>query len=82
MNPTVVAAIIAAAVSVLSLAVTMAMQYRGYRARHLDRTRAEQRARTWNERFATASGQLGDDKPAAVRLAHPEGPSRPPRMNR
>ena len=35
----------------------------------LDRTLAEQRTRTLNERFATAAGQLGDDKPAAVRLA-------------
>jgi uncharacterized protein YjbI with pentapeptide repeats len=35
----------------------------------LDKTLAEQRARTLNERFATAAGQLGNDKPAAVRLA-------------
>ena len=35
----------------------------------LDRTLAEQRTRTLNERFVTAAGQLGDDKPAAVRLA-------------
>jgi hypothetical protein len=35
----------------------------------LDRTLAEQRARTLNERFATAAGQLGDDKAPAVRLA-------------
>lgn len=35
----------------------------------LDRTLAEQRARTLNERFATAAGQLGDDKPAAVQVA-------------
>ena len=35
----------------------------------LDRTLAEQRTRTLNERFATAAGQLGDDKPPAVRLA-------------
>jgi uncharacterized protein YjbI with pentapeptide repeats/uncharacterized membrane-anchored protein YhcB (DUF1043 family) len=34
----------------------------------LDRTLAEQRTRTLNERFATASEQLGSDKPA-VRLA-------------
>src|SRR6267378_1103729 len=33
----------------------------------LDRTLAEQRTRTLNERFATAAGQLGDDKPPAVR---------------
>jgi uncharacterized membrane-anchored protein YhcB (DUF1043 family) len=35
----------------------------------LDKALAEQRARTLNERFATAAGQLGNDKPAAVRLA-------------
>jgi uncharacterized protein YjbI with pentapeptide repeats len=35
----------------------------------LDKTLAEQRTRTLNERFATAAGQLGDDKPPAVRLA-------------
>jgi uncharacterized protein YjbI with pentapeptide repeats len=35
----------------------------------LDETLAEQRIRTLNERFATAAGQLGSDKPAAVRLA-------------
>ena len=35
----------------------------------LDRTLAEQRTRTLNERFATAAGQLGSDKPPAVRLA-------------
>src|SRR5271170_7855916 len=37
--------------------------------KQLDRTLAEQRTRTLNERFATAAGQLGDDKPPAVRLA-------------
>ena len=35
----------------------------------LDRTLAKQRTRTLNERFATAAGQLGSDKPPAVRLA-------------
>lgn len=30
----------------------------------LDRTLAEQRTRTLNERFATAAEQLGSDKPA------------------
>jgi Pentapeptide repeats (9 copies) len=35
----------------------------------LDKTLAEQRMRTLNERFATAAGQLGSDKPPAVRLA-------------
>jgi hypothetical protein len=35
----------------------------------LKQTLAEQRIRTLNERFATAAGQLGSDKPPAVRLA-------------
>jgi uncharacterized membrane-anchored protein YhcB (DUF1043 family) len=37
--------------------------------KQLDDTLAEQRTRTLNERFATAAGQLGSDKPSAVRLA-------------
>jgi uncharacterized protein YjbI with pentapeptide repeats len=41
----------------------------GEQREQLDRTLGEQRIRTLNERFATAAGQLGDDKPAAVRLA-------------
>lgn len=126
MTPTVVAAWIAAGVSVLTLAGTMVAQYLGRRGtkedteaafaeqrgqlnerlkaqseqldrtigaqssqldrtlaeqrvhldrtldaqnQQLDRTLAEQRTRTLNERFATAAEQLGDDKPAAVRLA-------------
>jgi uncharacterized protein YjbI with pentapeptide repeats/ribosomal protein L29 len=35
----------------------------------LDKTLTEQRTRTFNERFATAAGQLGSDKPPDVRLA-------------
>ena len=35
----------------------------------LDRTLAEQRTRTLNERFDTVAGQLGSDRPPAVRLA-------------
>lgn len=35
----------------------------------LDKSLTEQRTRTLNERFATAAGQLGSDKPPAVRLA-------------
>jgi uncharacterized protein YjbI with pentapeptide repeats len=82
MNPQVVAAIIAASVSFLTLIGTLAAQYFGRRAtsrdtqkaleeqgKQLDRTLAEQRARTLNERFAAAAGQLGSDKPPAVRLA-------------
>jgi hypothetical protein len=70
MNPTVVAAWIAAGVSALTLAGTLAAQYAGRRAtsRELNRTFTEQRTRTLNERFATAAEQLGNDKPA-VRLA-------------
>src|SRR5690348_2248828 len=100
MDPTVVAAIIAGALTVLG---TLAAQYFGRRGTRkdaekafaeqreqlsktfaeqreqlnetlraqsdqLDRTLAEQRTRALNERFATAAGQLGSDKPA-VRLA-------------
>ena len=35
----------------------------------LDSTLAEQRTRTLNERFDTVAGQLGSDKPPAVRMA-------------
>src|SRR5690349_24480959 len=82
MSPEVTAAIIAGSVGVLTLIGTLAAQYFGRRAtsrdtlealeeqrKQLDRTLAEQRTRTLNERFATAAGQLGSDKPAAVRLA-------------
>jgi len=81
MSPEVAAAIIAASVSVLTLIGTLASQYFGRRATsrdtqealkeqraQLDKTFAEQRTRTLNERFATAADQLGSDKPA-VRLA-------------
>jgi uncharacterized protein YjbI with pentapeptide repeats len=82
MSPQVAAAIIAASVGVLTVIATVAVQISGRRAtsrdtqkafeeqrKQLDRTLAEQRTRTLNERFATAAGQLGSDKPAAVRLA-------------
>jgi uncharacterized protein YjbI with pentapeptide repeats len=77
MSPQVAAAIIAASVSALTLIGTLAAQYFGRRdtrkalaeqGKQLDRTLAEQRTRTLNERFATASEQLGSDK-SAVRLA-------------
>ena len=77
MNPQVVAAIIAASVSALTLIGTLAAQYLSRRAtrqdlqdqrKQLDRTLDEQRTRTLNERFATAAEQMGSDKPA-VRLA-------------
>jgi uncharacterized protein YjbI with pentapeptide repeats len=81
MSPEVTAAIIAACVSGVTLVGTLAAQYFGRRAtsrdtkealdeqsKQLDRTLAEQRTRTLNERFATAADQLGSDKPA-VRLA-------------
>jgi uncharacterized protein YjbI with pentapeptide repeats len=75
MEPAVVAAMIAAGVSVLTLIGTLAAQYFGRRAtsrdteKALDRTLTEQRTRTLNERFATAADKLGDDKPPAVKLA-------------
>jgi hypothetical protein len=92
-DPTVVAAIIAAAVSGLTLVGTLAAQYFGRRGTkedtekafaeqraqlnetlkaqsdQLNKTLAEQRTRTLNDRFATAAEQLGDDKPPTVRLA-------------
>jgi uncharacterized protein YjbI with pentapeptide repeats len=81
MSPEVTAASIAASVSVLTLIGTLAAQFFGRRAtsrdtqgaleeqrKQLDRTLAEQRTRTLNERFATAAEQLGRDQPA-VRLA-------------
>ena len=93
MSPELVAAIIAASVSVLTLIGSVAAQIYGIRktsrdtektlkeqreqldktlreqSKQLDRTLAEQRARTLNERFATAADKLGSDKPPAVRLA-------------
>jgi hypothetical protein len=59
MNPTVVAAVIAAAVSVLTLMVTMAVQYRGYRAasRVTEKTLKEQREHL-DLTLAEQSGQL------------------------
>ena len=82
MSPQVTAAIIAAGVGVVTVIATVGTQYLGRRATsrdtqkaleaqrvQLDRTLAEQRTRTLNERFATAAGQLGSDQPAAVRLA-------------
>src|SRR6266516_1512856 len=82
MSPEITASVIAASVSVLTLIGTLAAQYLGRRAtsrdtqealaeqrKQLDRTLAEQRTRTLNERFATAAEQLGSDKPSAVRLA-------------
>ena len=82
MSPQVTAAVIAAGVGVLTVIATVAVQISGRRAtsrdtqkaleeqrKQLDRTLAEQRTRTLNERFATAAGQLGGDKPPAVRLA-------------
>src|SRR5437868_3015455 len=82
MSPQVTAAIIAAGGVVLTVIATVVVQISGRRAtsrdtqqaleeqrKQLDRTLAEQRTRTLNERFATAAGQLGSDKPSAVRLA-------------
>ena len=82
MSPQVEAAIIAATVGVATLIATVVTQYLGRRAtsrdterafevqgEQLDRTLAEQRTRTLNERFAAAAEQLGSEKPAAVQLA-------------
>lgn len=80
MDPTVVAAWIAARVSVLTLVGAPAAQYLGRRAtardaekafaeqrKQLDRTFTEQRTRTLNERFAKAADGPGSDKPAEDR---------------
>jgi uncharacterized protein YjbI with pentapeptide repeats len=86
MDPGIAAAIIAAAVGLLSLIGTLIVQIYGIRRtsrdtdaivheqlgqqrEQLERTLAEQRLRTWNERFATAVDRLGADRPPAVRLA-------------
>jgi hypothetical protein len=82
MSPQVTAAVIAVGGVVLTVIATVAVQISGRRAtsrdtqkaleeqrEQLDRTLAEQRTRTLNERFATAAGQLGSDKPPEVRLA-------------
>jgi Pentapeptide repeats (8 copies) len=81
MNPAVVAAIIAASASLLTLIGTLAAQYFGRRATsrdtekslraqgdHLDRTLAEQRSQTLTEWFGTAVEQLGHERPG-VRVA-------------
>ena len=70
MGPTVEAALIAGVVSLISLGGTVVVAVIGFRTtrRVTGSTLAEQRARTLNERFATAAEQLGSDKPA-VRLA-------------
>ena len=77
-SPQVIAAIIAASVAFLTLIGTLLTAYFSRRAtkrdleeqrKQLDKTLAEQRTKTLNERFATAAGQLGGDKPPAVRLA-------------
>ena len=67
MNPQVTAAWIAAGLSAATLIGTLLTAY--LNRKQLDRTLGEQRTRTLNERFAMAAGQLGDDKPTAVRLA-------------
>src|SRR5690348_12537749 len=78
MDPAVFAAVIAASVSLLTLIVSVVAQAYGIRKtssgtaetlKQLDRTLAEQRDRTLNERFATAADRLGSDKSPAVQLA-------------
>src|SRR5215831_10060505 len=81
MKPEVVAAIIAASVSLLTLIGTLAAQYFGRLAtnrdtertlraqgEHLERTLAEQRSQTLTEWFGTAAEQLGHERPG-VRVA-------------
>ena len=77
-SPQVIAAIIAASVAFLTLIGTLLTAYFSRRAtkgdleeqrKQLDKTLAEQRYQTLNERFAAAAEQLGGDKPPAVRLA-------------
>jgi uncharacterized protein YjbI with pentapeptide repeats len=78
MNPQVDAALIAGAVSLISLAGTVAVAIVGFRTTTKVTDKAigaqreqltEARTRTLNERFATAADQLGSDKSQAVRLA-------------
>ena len=71
MSPPVEAALIAGVVSLISLGGTVLVAIIGFRTTRsvTGSTLAEQRARTLNERFATAAGQLGSDKPPAVQLA-------------
>jgi ribosomal protein L29 len=82
MSPEVTAAIIAGGVGIVTVIATVIVQIVGFRStkantgqqikathEQLDRTLAEQRTRTLNERFATAAEQLGNYNKAAVRLA-------------
>lgn len=75
MDPAIVAAIIAAAIGLLTLVGTLIVQIYGIRHTSKDTAAIVQeqldheRPRTLNERFATAADRLGADKSAAVRLA-------------
>jgi Pentapeptide repeats (9 copies) len=82
MSPEVEAAIIAGAVGVLTVIVSLYGTRKTSKDTRdglnkqlteqreaLRQTLAEDRTRTLNERFATAADKLGSDKPAAVRLA-------------
>src|SRR5262245_30899342 len=70
MSSDVSASLIAAGVSLISLAGTVVVALYGFRTTRnvTDKTLAGQRAQTLNGRFATAAAQLGDGQPA-VRLA-------------
>jgi uncharacterized protein YjbI with pentapeptide repeats len=77
-DPTVETAWIGAVATLLGVGATAAVAIFAFwysrltlqdQGKQLDKTLAEQRTRTLNERFATAAGQLGSDKPPAVRLA-------------
>jgi hypothetical protein len=75
MDPSVTAAWIAAAASLLTLLGSVSVQTFGIRRVSRDTNEivrdqlAEGRSRTLNERFATAADRLGTDRAAPVRLA-------------
>jgi hypothetical protein len=70
-SPQIEAALIAGVVSLISLGGTVVVAVIGFRTTRsvTFSTLAEEHLRTLNERFATAAEKLGEDKPAAVRLA-------------
>lgn len=82
LDPAVVAALIAAVASLFTLGVqvfgirrvskdtsAIVRQQLDQQREQLDLTLAQERLRTWNERFATAADRLGADRPPAVQLA-------------
>ena len=71
MSPEVIAAVIAASISFLTLIGTLAVQFYGFQVttRNTADTLKQQSIRTLNERFATAADRLGKDEPSAVQMA-------------